>query len=192
MPQRAAVVLCVLLAASPAFGQNPGVPLELYAGIGIVNDVTMAVRAPSIAGGMSWDYNASWWLVPILEGEFNTAGKPEPCRSASDSPDYCDDGIWLFGARFRHNPNAVSGVRPFATLLVGEYFDASGTDGRLFDGSHFAVQSGAGIEIRWARSFQGVRISADVRHVSGLERYRHQIRLLGAYVIGPRRYKPHP
>lgn len=51
------------------------------------------------------------------------------------------------------------------------------------------MQAGGGLEIRWPRSIQGVRVSVDYRHVFAGSRDRNQVRFLCAYVIGPRRFK---
>jgi hypothetical protein len=139
--------------------------------------------------GVSWDYDKYWWAVPIVEGELGPTSEAEPCRRSSGKvPDTCVDAAVLFGIRLRPTPHAFSGVRPFANILLGEYWKGSGRDDEEFVSSHFAMQVGGGIELRWPRSFHGMRVSADVRHVFAGNRDRTQLRFVRTYVIGPRRF----
>jgi hypothetical protein len=80
-------------------------------------------------------------------------------------------------------------VSYFGSVLLGEYWKGSGTnDDQQYSSSHFAMQVGGGVEIRWPGSIQGVRVSVDYRHVFAGDRDRDQVRFLAAYVIGPRRF----
>jgi hypothetical protein len=167
---------------STVFAQAYPIPFEASVGVGVLSR-----RAASVVGALSWDYDQDWWVVPVLEGEFNAFSEAEPCQ-ASDAPDTCVDAAVLGGLRFRRAPHVSSGARPFASIVIGTYWKGSGATDRDFVSEHFAVEVGGGVEIRWPRSIQGVRVSLDYRRVFATSGDKNQIRLLGAYVIGPRRF----
>jgi hypothetical protein len=156
------------------------IPVEASVGLGVLSRA-----AATIVGAVSWDYDETWWGVFVLEGEFNAPSEPEPCQ-ASDAPDSCVDAAVLGGLRFRRAPHASSGTKPFASILLGTYWKGSGAADRDFVSDHFAVQIGGGVEIRWPRSIQGVRLSLDYRRIFERDGDANQLR--GSYVIGPRRF----
>jgi hypothetical protein len=178
---------------STVFAQEYPIPFEAAVGLGVLNDHSLSQWAPTLVGAFSWDYDENWWAVPVLEGEVAATGEAEPCqRSSSDASANCVDAAVLGGLRFRQTPHASSGVRPFAHVLLGNYWIGSGTDEQEFISDHFATQVGGGVEVRWAESIQGVRMSVEFRRVFAGARDRNQIRFLCAYVIGPRRFTRRP
>jgi hypothetical protein len=185
-----ATALCLLPSAAVA-QMVPPVPFEASVGLGPLFDHSPSQSSPAIVGGLSWDYDKNWWGVLVVEGEIGAISEAQPCRGpAADTPDSCLDAAVLGGFRVRRVPHVVSGARPFVHVLFGEYWKGSGLDDpdHEFASSHFAMQLGGGMEIRWPGSFQGVRVSVDVRRVFAGDHDRNQVRLLCAYVIGPRRF----
>lgn len=175
-----ATVMCVW--PSAVFAQVYPIPVEASVGLGVLSR-----PAATIVGAVSWDYDENWWGVLVVEGEFNAYSEAEPCQ-ASDAPDSCVDAAVLGGLRLRRAPHASSGMRPFASILLGTYWKGSGATDRDFVSDHFAVQIGGGVEIRWPQSIQGVRLSLDYRRVFERDGDANQLRFLAAYVIGPRRF----
>ena len=167
---------------SAVFAQAYPIPFEASVGLG-----ALSRGGAAAVGALSWDYDKGWWAVPVLEGELNTRSEAEGCQT-SDAPDTCADAAVLGGLRFRRPPHASSGVKPFGSILLGSYWKGSGATDRDFASNHLAVQVGGGLEIRWPKSIQGVRVSVDYRRVFAAGGPRNQLRFLGAYVIGPRRF----
>jgi hypothetical protein len=178
------------LVPSNVLAQVYPIPVEGSAGIGVVGERSPSQVSPTFVGALAWDYDEKWPAVLVVEGELGPISEVGPCQPwTSNIPDNCYDAHLLVGLRFRQTPHASSGVTRFAHALFGEYWNGSGTsDDQWFSSSHFAVQVGGGVEIRWPGSIQGVRISVDYRHVFAGDRARNQFRVLGAYVIGPRRF----
>jgi hypothetical protein len=145
-------------------------------------------------GAISWDWYERDWAVLVVEGEIAALSEAEPCQqSPDDLPDNCIDASVAGGLRFRPTPRSWSGVSYFGSVLLGQYWKGSGTNDDLeYSSSHFAMQVGGGAEFRWPGSIQGVRVSVDYRHVFAGDRGEGQLRLLGAYVIGPRRFTGRP
>jgi hypothetical protein len=193
---RAASVFVALSWLSPVnvFAQAWPIPLEGSAGIGVVGERSPSQVSPTFVGALAWDYDENWLAVFVLEGELGTISEVEPCQPwAADGPDNCYDADVLLGLRFRQTPNASSGMRPFAHALAGEYWKGSGrSDDQWFSSHHFTLQLGGGVEVRWPGSIQGVRVSLDYRRVFAGDQTRNQLRVLGAYVIGPRRFARRP
>jgi hypothetical protein len=144
----------------------------------------------AVVGALSWDWDKMWRAAFVIEGELGATSEAAPCRGVSgDLPENCYDGSVLAGLRFRRVPHASPGIRPFVNVMMGRYWKGSGLDDEEFISSHFAIQAGLGAEMRFPNSIQGVRVSLDYRRVFAGNGSRNQIRLLGAYVIGPRRFK---
>ena len=151
----------------------------------------MLIVSPSrgeatLVGALSWDYEENEWAVLAMEGEYNGSHESNLCQATNASAS-CHDAVFLAGLRFRRVPHVSSGAKPFASILLGKYWRASGATDREFMSDHFAAQLGGGIELRWPESIQGVRLSVDYRRVFGSSG-ENQLRFLGAYVIGPRRF----
>jgi hypothetical protein len=184
-----ATVLCLWV--SSAFAQVGPVPFEASVGLGVVADQSPSQASSAIVGGLSWDYDKNWWGVLVVEGEIGAISEAEPCRGpAADSLESCLDAAVLGGIRLRRVPHVASGLRPFVDVLFGEYWKGSGSDDpdHEYASSHLVMQLGGGVEVRWPGSVQGVRVSVGVRRVFAGDRDRNQVRLLCAYVIGPRRF----
>jgi hypothetical protein len=195
---RTAWVTAMALWLMPAgvFGQGTPmypIPIEASVGVGMVRDQSPGQSSPALMGSLSWDYSEKWWAVPVLEGEFGPTSDVGACQSAAvGSLENCADAALLVGFRLRPAPNAWSGVRPFASVMVGGYWKGSDANDQDYSSSHPAMQVGGGLEIRWPNSIQGVRLSVDYRHVFAAERSRNQLRVLASYVIGPRRFVRRP
>jgi hypothetical protein len=182
-------LLCLL--PSAAFAQYPPPPNELSLALGALRDQSLSQTDLAVVGALSWDWDEMWRAAFVIEGELGATSEAEPCRVRSgDSPENCYDGQVLAGLRFRRVPHVSSGIRPFLNILLGTYWKGSGRDDQEFISSHFAVQTGLGAEMRWPNSIQGLRVSLDYRRVFAGNGARNQIRLICAYVIGPRRFKP--
>ena len=182
---RTALVCCLaaflMLWPSQALAQYYPLPVEASVGVGVLTR-----GQASLVGALSWDYEENAWAVLVVEGEFNGPTESDSCQ-ATDAPDSCVDAVVLGGVRFRGVPHVSSGARPFASILLGKYWKGSGGMDRDFASDHFTAQMGSGVEIRWPGSIQGVRLSLDYRRVFG-SNDQNQLRFLGAYVIGPRRF----
>jgi hypothetical protein len=182
-----AAALC--LAPSIALAQAYPLPLEAAVGIGASRDPRLYEWPLTLHGGIAWDYDEDWPGVPVVEGEFSVGSEAPPCQGpVEETPDTCVDAALLAGWRFRRRPHTSSGIRPFAQFLIGRYWKGSGLDEPEYASSHFALQAGGGIELRWANSIQGARVSLDVRHAFAGDRDVTQVRLGLWYVIGPRRF----
>jgi len=169
------------------------IPIEASVGVGLVRDQSPGQSSPALVGALSWDYSEKWWAVLVLEGELGPTSDVGVCQSPSvDSLDNCTDAALFGGVRLRPTPDDRSGLRPFASVLVGSYWKGSDTNDQSFASSHPAMQVGGGVEVRWPNSIQGVRLSVDYRHVFAGERSRNQLRFLASYVIGPRRFTRPP
>jgi len=193
---RTALVVVTLLGLMPltGFAQVIPIPIEGSAGLGVVGERSPSQVSPTFVGALAWDYDENWPAVLALEGELGPISEAGPCQPwTSDGPDNCYDADVLGGLRFRQTPHDSSGVSRFAHVLIGQYWKGSGTrDEQWFNSSHFAMQVGGGFEVRWPGSIQGVRVSVDYRRVFAGDRDRNQLRVLGAYVIGPRRFARRP
>jgi hypothetical protein len=196
---RGALLAATWLCLFPAevFGQyfSPELlPNELSFAMGAVRDQSPSQWSPSVVVAISWDWNEQDWGVLVVEGEIGSFSEAESCRrSPDDLPDNCFDAAVAGGLRLRSPPRAWSGASYFGSVLLGEYWKGSGTNAELeYSSSHFAMQAGGGVEFRWPGSIQGVRVSVDYRHVFAGDRDRNQLRLLGAYIVGPRRFKGRP
>ena len=188
----AATALCLLPSTSVA-QYPPLLPNELSVGLGVLRDQSPLQLSPEFVGAFAFDYDEKWRAAWVLEAAAGPTSEAGPCRqSPSDFPDNCVDAAVLGGLRFRPTPHAASGAGYFVNVLVGQYWKGSGTRDHEFTSSHFATQVGGGVEFRWPDSIQGVRVSVDYRHVFAGDRDRSQFRLLGAYVIGPRRFTRRP
>jgi hypothetical protein len=186
-----AVLLCVFPTAAVA--QYAWPPNELSVALGVLRDQSLSQSDLAVAGALSWDWDELWRAAFVVEGEFNATSEAEPCRQPSgDLPENCWDAAALAGLRFRRVPHVSAGVTPFVNVLLGAYWKGSGEEDEEFVSSHFALQAGAGAEMRWSNSIQGIRVSLDYRRVFASHGGRNQIRLICAYVIGPRRFKPPP
>lgn len=183
----ALVNLTTLLRAT-AFAQYPRYPIPFEASVGLG---VLEPTAGALVGGLSWDYDEGWWAVPVIEGEFNTLTESRRCQ-LDDPPDSCLDAAILAGFRLRPVPHRWSGVRPFAQVMMGQYWKGSGLDDVAYAWQDLAVDVGGGIEIRRAGSFQGVRVTIDYRRVFVAGRSSKQMRFAGMYVIGPRRFARRP
>ena len=165
------------------------IPIEGSVGVGALADRSLSGWTSAVAGGFSWDYDPKSWGVLVMEGELSGASEASPCRAAGDdAPSSCGDGALFGGIRFRPAPHASAGVRPFGQLMLGRYWKGSGTEDEEFVSKHFAMQVGGGAEVRWGGSIHGLRMSIDYRRVFAGDRSRNQVRILCAYVIGPRRF----
>lgn len=192
---RTAIIGAVLLCVFPpaAVAQYPPPPNELSLALGVLRDQTLSQSDLAVAGALSWDWDELWRAAFVVEGELGATSEADPCRQRSgDLPENCWDATVLAGLRFRRVPHLSAGIVPFVSVLLGAYWKGSGQEDQEFVSSHFAVQTGAGAEMRWSNSIQGLRVSLDYRRVFASPGGRNQIRLLCAYVIGPRRFKPPP
>jgi hypothetical protein len=168
-------------------------PNELSVALGVLRDQSLSQSDPAGVVALSWDWDEMWRAAFIVEGELGATSAAEPCRERSaDPPENCYDAMVLAGLRFRRVPHVSSGIRPFVSVLLGQYWKGSGQEDREFISSHLAVQTGVGAEMRWPNSIQGLRVSLDYRHVLAVRSGRNQIRLMFGYVIGPRRFKLPP
>jgi len=204
LAHRTHITLVVWLLLTPeavvaqGYAANYPVPTELAVGVGVMRDHALRPGNDVLYGGVSFDYDENWWMAGVVEGEYLGGSEAAACRSSSDTPDYCFDAAVLGGLRFRPRPHNLSGFRPFATLLLGSYWQGSGKnhtdddDDQEFVSQHVAMQVGSGLEFRWPGSFQGIRMSVDFRRVFMGQRDRNQWRVLGIYVVGPRRFKRQP
>ena len=180
----------LLLLPPPVFAQFYPIPFELSLGVGAAKDVSPSQVSPTLVAQLAWDYEDESRAVFVLEMEFGPNSDVDRCQPSSDDlPWSCVDTAILLGLRFRPRPHNVSGFSPFASVLYGAYNKGSGIDEDSVLSTHLAMQFGGGVEIRFPGSIQGIRASLDYRHVFAGERDRKQFRFLGAYVIGPRRFK---
>lgn len=185
-------MMMMSLLPQTALAQYP-IPFEASVGFGVVKDLSPSQWSPAFIGTLSWDYDKNWWAVPILEAGIGPISDVGACPTPSgESSPNCLDAAVLGGLRFRPTPNIASGVRPFATVLLGTYWKGSSRDDPEYLSDHFAIQAGGGVEIRWAESIQGLRVSLDYRRVSASDRNRNQIQFACSYVIGPRRFMHNP
>jgi hypothetical protein len=174
---------------STAFAQFYPIPFELSVGVGAVKDVSPSQMSSALVAQFAWDNVDTWPAVFVFEMELGPNSDVDRCQNSSgDLPWSCTDAALLAGLRFRRTPHNVSGLKPFAIALLGTYYKGSGIDEDDVLSSHFAMQFGGGVEMRFPGSIQGVRVSLDYRHAFAGERDRKQFRLVGAYVIGPRRF----
>jgi hypothetical protein len=192
---RGAVFPAIALYISPStvFAQFVP-PSEVSFGVGVLRDQSPSQWSPAAVGAVSWDWDENWRAAFVVEGEIAALSEAQPCRlSPDDPPANCSDAALLSGLRFRPTPRSWSGVSYFGSVLLGGYWKGSGIDDdQEYISTHFAMQFGGGVEFRWPNSIQGVRVSVDYRHVFAGDRDRNQFRFLGAYVIGPRRFKARP
>lgn len=179
----------ICLFPSAVVAQAYPIPIEASVGFGTVKDRFPSQWSPALIGALAWDYDKNWWAVPVLEAEAGPTSDAAPCQTSSgESLSSCVDAAVLGGLRFRPAPNVVSGVRPFASVLLGTYWKGSSQADQDYLSSHFTIQAGGGVEIRWAESIQGLRASVDYRRVFAGSHTRNQLRFVCAYVIGPRRF----
>ena len=188
--RRSLAVLIVCLLPTPVLGQMYPIPTELSVGLGGVWDRQPSQTFPTFVGALVWDYDETWWATPVIEGELGSNTDAAPCQPPNESDaDTCLDAAVLGGLRFRRRPADTSGVRPFASAMLGSYWKGSGVEEPEFISNHFAMQFGGGVEFRWPGSIQGIRVMADWRYVFAGHLDRNQMRVLGLYVVGPRRFR---
>lgn len=181
----------VLLLPGAAVAQMFPIPNELSVGIGAFRDQTLSQVSPALLAGIAFDDEHSWAAL-VVEAGFGPYSDAAPCRlPRTDEDDTCVDATILGGLRFRRPPYSVAGTRPFGQILLGKYWKGSGSgrDDQEFASEHFVMEFGGGVEFRWPGSFQGARLSLDYLRVFAGNADRNELRFLGAYVIGPRRFK---
>lgn len=168
-------------------------PNELSVGLASVRDQSPSQWSSAGVVALSWDWNENWRGAFVIEGEVGATSDVERCQgSSSNVPSTCYDAALLFGLRFRPVPHASSGLSPFVSVALGEYWKGSGADEHSDDpeysSDHFVMQGGVGLEMRFPGSIQGVRALVDYRHVFAGDSSRNQFRLTCSYVIGPHRF----
>jgi hypothetical protein len=184
-------LLCLL--PSAGFAQYPPPPNELAVALGVLRDQSLSQTDMAVVGALSWDWDEKWRAAFVVEGELGATSEAAPCRVRSaDLPENCYDAAVFVGLRFRPVPHVSRGISPFVNVLLGPYWKGSGLEDQEFISRHFALETGLGAEVRWPNSIQGLRVSFDYRRVFVRNAPRNQIRLMCAYVIGPRRFKPLP
>ncbi len=172
-------------------------PTELSVGLGGAVDrnpgqSSVAVnfglaRPPSVGLGARRDQ----WVEPALEIGLGGTSDAAPCQDQGPlaRPDTCADAYVVVGPRFRPLRESDRLWRPFVQVLVGGYWKGTGLKEPETSPSHFALQTGGGVDLRRPTSIHGLRLSGDYRRVFAGERGRHQVQLLISYFVGWRGHR---
>jgi hypothetical protein len=178
-----------------SFAQAYPFPTHFGFGFSVLKDQ----RLPAVDGSLVFDFSlANWldkdgdsriddgWELVLLRGELGPSSDVQPCQSGDPSSEVsadCVDKALFGGVRYRFGRHLNRRPWPFAGVLLGGYWRGSGEDD-VPSSTHFALDVGGGIEMRWRDSIQGFRISTNYRRVFGADRNQIQIQVL--YFLAPR------